>query len=116
MFLASYFLASQIYSALGGVVLAANLFNVDRRLWIFHVQRFKVLDDNARDGQIAEPFVIGRNDEPGRMRRAATGERVFIGGHIILPESALLIVGLADLPVFGGVVETILEALQLFFF
>jgi hypothetical protein len=97
------------------VELAANLLKVDGGLGVFHVQRFQVLDDDAGDGQIAKPLVIGGNDEPWRVRCAAAGERIFVAGHVFLPIAALLVIGFADLPVLGGVVEALLEALQLFF-
>src|ERR1700722_11556973 len=75
-----------------------------------------MLDDDARNGQIAEPLVIGWNDEPGRMLGAAARKRVFIGGHVVFPVDPLLIIGLADLPLFARVVEALLEALQLLLF
>ena len=105
-----------VLGVLGGVVFAANLFKVDSGLGVFHVQRFQLLDDDARNGQIAEPFVVGWNDEPWRVLCAASGESVFVPGHVVLPEGALPVIGFADLPVLGGVVEALLKALQLFFF
>ena len=35
------------------------------------------------------------------------------GGHVIVPKASLLVVGLADLPVLGGIVQPLLEAPEL---
>jgi len=75
-----------------------------------------MLDDDARDQQVAKPLVIGGNDEPRRVLGAATRECFFVAGDVFVPEAALLVVGLADLPVLAGVVEPLFETLQLLFF
>src|SRR5262249_37067524 len=69
--------------------------------------------DDLRDGEIAKPLVVGRDDVPGRVLRArllhGVLERLDVGG----PELALGVVGLADLPVAPGVLEPLVEAGEL---
>ena len=60
--------------------------------------------------------MVGRDNEPGGMFRAATGEGFFVSCRVVVPVSSLLVIGLADFPLFGWVIETILEAFQLLLF
>ncbi len=55
----------------------------------FIVHPFQSLGDDVRNRQIAEPFFIRGNDEPGRVIGTALGESVFIGADIIVPEVSL---------------------------
>ena len=57
--------------------------------------------------------MVGRNDKPRCLCSAAPRQCVFISGNIIVPEFPLPVVGLADLPMFGGVLQPLLESLQL---
>ena len=93
------------------MVLAADVFDVHSGLGVLHVQRLEMLDNNARDGKVAEPLVVRWNDEPRRVCGAAAREGFFVGRDIIVPESAFLVVGLADFPLPGRVVEALLESL-----
>jgi len=95
------------------VVFVADVFDIDRRLGIFHIQRFQVIHDDTGDSQVAEPLVIRWNDEPRRMIGTATGKRLLIRRNIIAPEAAYLLIPLTDLPARSAGVEAILEAFQL---
>ena len=97
------------------MVLAADLLDIDAGLGVAHLQPPKMLHHDARDGQVAEPFVIGRDDEPWRIACAAARESVFVRSRVCVPEGPFLVVGFADLPVLGRIVKPFLEPLQLFF-
>ncbi len=60
--------------------------------------------------------MISRNHKPGRIFGIALGERIFVGPHVVVPVLTLGVVGFTDLPALGGVVEPLLEALQLLVF
>ena len=51
--------------------------------------------------------MIGRDHIPRRVRRAGLADRIFVSPHICVPELALRIVGVADLPVARRVVEAL---------
>ena len=57
------------------VVFAADGGEIDRGLRIGHRQLFDRVGDDLRDGEVAEPFVVRRNDEPRRALGAGGGER-----------------------------------------
>ena len=80
------------------------------------IQPFEVFDDNPRYREIAEPFVIGWDDEPGSMLRTTAGQGILVSGYIIVPEMSLLVIDFADLPLLSGIVEPLLEATPLLFF
>ena len=71
------------------------------------------LGDDLRSRQVAEPLVIRRDDVPRRMRGAGFRQGLFIRFDVFRPQLALRVVRLADLPVAGGIVEPLLEALEL---
>src|SRR6476660_9256653 len=54
-----------------------------------HIEFFEGLHENPGNGEIAEPFVVGRNDEPGRIFRAATGKDSLVSGDVIVPALSL---------------------------
>ena len=60
--------------------------------------------------------MVGGDDEPRGVFGAAPGERVLVSRRVVVPVGSLLVIGLADLPLLGRVVEPILEALQLLVF
>jgi dTMP kinase len=66
------------------------------------------------DGEIAEPLLVRRNDEPGGVGRAAAAERVFVGGGIFVPEFPLFEVVNRDFPALIAIVDSFLEATFLF--
>ena len=80
-----------------------------------HIEFFEGLHDNARNGEIAKPFVIGRNDEPGSIFGAAAGEHSFVGGDIIVPALSLYGIGFGEFPFLARIVQPLLETLFLFF-
>ena len=50
------------------------------------MHRFERLGDDVRDGEIAEPLLIGRDDEPGTLGRVAPRNRLFVRDRIVVPE------------------------------
>jgi hypothetical protein len=99
-----------------GVILAPNLFNVDRWLRKLEVHRFHGGDDDLGDSEIAEPFVVSWDYEPWRAVGITASEGVLVGAEIVVPILSFGIVGFTDLPSLCGIVETLVEALELFFF
>ena len=47
--------------------------HVERRRRELHVHLLERLDDDLRDGEVAEPFVVRRDDEPRRLARCCSG-------------------------------------------
>ncbi len=101
---------------LRGVILFANVLDIHRRRRKRHLQSFQVLHDDPGDGEVPEPLVVGGDNKPGGVLGAATGERVLVSRRVVVPVRSLLVIGLADLPLLGRVVEPILEAFQLLAF
>jgi hypothetical protein len=52
----------------------------------------------------------------GRLLGTAAGQDVLVSRDVVVPELSLLVVGLADLPLLGRIVEPLLEATQLLLF
>ena len=75
---------------LGCVILAANVLQIHLGLGTRHVQTFQVFHHDPRHGEVPEPLVVGRDDEPGRMFRATPGQGILISRHIIVPEARSL--------------------------
>ena len=61
----------KLSSIFRSMVFPPDVGEVDGGFRVFHFQSFKVLYDDARDGKVAEPLMVGRNDEPRRMFCAA---------------------------------------------
>ena len=78
-----------------------------------HLKPFQVLDDDSGHGEVPEPLVVGRDDKPRGVLGAATRECILVSRRIVVPVGSLLVIGLADFPLLGRVVEPILEAFQL---
>ena len=95
------------------MILFANVLDIHRRRRERHLQPFQVLHDDPGHGEVPEPLVVGRDNEPGGMLGAATGECILVSRRVVVPVGSLLVIGLADLPLLGRVVEPILEAFQL---
>jgi len=97
------------------VILPANQFYVDRRLGHLHVEIFHRGAHDLRDRQVSEPFVIRRDDVPRRIFLAGLREHVLIGFHVVVPEFALFVVTIADLPVVRFIVQSRAESHELLF-
>src|ERR1039458_4585799 len=65
-------------------------------LW---VHSFEGLDDDLGDREIAEPFLVRRDDKPGNCRRAAPTQDRLIGLHVIVPKRSLFEICGTDLPI-----------------
>src|ERR1035438_9984688 len=75
-------------------------------LW---VHSFEGLDDDLGDREVAKPFLVRRDYEPGNCRRATPTQYRLIGLHVIVPMFALLEIRGTDLPVPGRILETLLD-------
>jgi DDE superfamily endonuclease len=79
-------------------------------IW-FSILAKKSLDHRVGDdlghGQIAEPFLVRRNDEPRPTRHVGGAERLLVGDDVIAPKSALAIMRFADFPVSPRIVEAV---------
>src|SRR5438876_7527823 len=111
------FLTSIRFLLTGGLmVFTANLREVYGWLGKLHVHIFHVADNDLRNGQIAEPFVVGRNDKPGSVLRARLVKHVLECLRVIIPVVAFLIIRFTDLPLAFGVIQSLFEAGKLFLF
>src|SRR5262249_43885811 len=68
---------------------------------------------DVRDQSARHPFVVRGNYVPRRMLGARRAERLLERLEVVVPVGALGQVGGGELPVFGGVVEPLQEALLL---
>ena len=57
------------------VIEPPNFLEVDRRLRQLQVHIIHGVGDDLRYGEIAKPFVIGRNDKPRRVFGRTSGQR-----------------------------------------
>src|SRR5205807_6932379 len=70
--------------------------------WVSQVQRFEGASDDARNDGVAIPFVVRRDNEPGRPFAAAALQGGLVGRHIVVPVLALgEIIGI-EFPSLGG--------------
>src|SRR5438445_845035 len=83
---------------------------------IAQTQFFQGVEDDPGNDQARVRFVIGRNDIPGRVRRAGGAEARLIGLHVILPKPSFFDIGEADFPVLFRGIDAFEEAFALFFF
>src|ERR1700730_16235732 len=69
----------------GSVIPARDVCQIDRGLGEGHVELLEALHDDARDREVARPFVVSRDDEPGSVFRAGRFHRVLEGGDVVVP-------------------------------
>ena len=93
-----------------------DLSGIETELGVLHIEGLQGLDDDLGDGQVTEPLLVGRDDEPGGPLRAAFRQGLFIGLHIILPQLALLEVLEVHLPILCRIGQPLLEPLLLLVF
>src|SRR2546427_755774 len=84
-----------------------------RRFREVHIEFFEGLHDDPGNSEIAEPFVVGRNDEPRRIFRAAAGKQVFVGGDVLVPTLSLRGIGFGKFPFLARIVKPLVEAFLL---
>src|SRR6478672_2234733 len=104
-----------LLGARGGMIFAANVGDADvgrRQLQAHLVHR---IGDDLGDGEIAKPFVVGGNDEPGRVLGAGLLHSTLVGGNVFRPQLAFRIVAFADLPLPRRIIQTLREARELLF-
>ena len=82
----------------------------------FHFQTFQMFRDDPCYCEVPEPLVVGRYDEPRRLLGTTARQGVFVRSRVVVPELALLVVSLADLPSLGRIIKPLLEATQLLLF
>src|SRR5216683_5688203 len=80
---------------------------------VFKFEGLQGVDDDPRDGHVAVPLAVGRDDKPGSMLVARGGDEGLVGVLVPRPELALLEVGLVQLPVLVGGVDAGLQAASL---
>src|SRR5271163_1074976 len=97
------------------MVFRADGLQIHLRLRQLHSQVLHGGGDDLRYSQVAEPFVIGRNDVPRPVFGAGFSENVLESFRVVVPQRAFLVVAVADLPVAHGIVEPLLKSFQLFF-
>lgn len=85
-------------------------------LRVFWLQRLDGVGDDLGDGQVAEPFLICRDNEPGSGFGAAAAEDGFVGFGVVFPVFAFFQVFRVELPVFIRIVTPGIQPLQLLVF
>ena len=75
----------------------------------FEFQALEGFYEEAGDGHVAEPLVVGGDEEPRGAPGAGALEDVLVGDHVVRPELALLEVGEGKFPVFGAIVDAGLD-------
>src|SRR5665213_276452 len=78
------------------------------------VKRLQRLNQNLRHSVIPEPFMIGRDDVPGRGLCGAFRNGMFVRSLIIVPIRAFLKIGWGGFPVLVGIPQPLLEPPRLF--
>src|SRR5690348_5318675 len=86
-----------------------------RRFREVHIKFFQRFDDDARDGEVAEPYVIGGDDEPRSIFGAAARKGGLIGGDVVVPVLSFLQVGFGKFPLLTRIMEPLLKTPLLFF-
>src|SRR5688572_10595274 len=79
------------------------------------VERLERLEQDPRDGEVAQPVPVGRNDEPRRVLGRRLLDRVRVRTLVLVPQGAVLQVRGAELPVLLRIVEAFLQTLRLLF-
>src|ERR1035441_9929100 len=98
-----FVLVAPFYHAL----LKSNLLQPRRRRGEFQVHTFHRVSQNLRDRQIPKPFVIRRNQIPGRAFCAALSQHVFKRGSVLVPVLAFFQIRRRKLPVLAFVIQQI---------
>jgi len=80
------------FEEVGAVILAYNR--------VGEVEIFHAGDDNVCDGSACKPFMVGRNNVPGRPIGAGLSNHFFIGFHIGIPMGPLFQIRRGEFPVF----------------
>src|SRR6266436_4961745 len=110
---APVFLTALVLFLFRAVILASDALEIDRGFGEFHFQSLEMLYEDLGNRKIAEPLVVGRNDEPGRSVGAAFPQGVLISLHVVIPELALQVVTFTDLPLLSRIVEPFFETNEL---
>jgi hypothetical protein len=88
-----------------GVILPADIGEVHRRRRKRELEIVHRVSDHLRHCEIAEPLMIRRDHVPGGVLLAGRLDRILERLVVLVPERALGVVRLADLPVAMRIVE-----------
>src|SRR6266849_3249474 len=91
------------------VIFAANFRQIHGRLWQLHIHFFHRAGNDLRNGQIAEPLMVCRDDEPGGALGTRLSERILERLSVITPIIAFFVVRFTDLPLASRVIQSLLE-------
>src|SRR5437763_15518699 len=80
--------------ASGGTVARRADSRFRRGCGVVHIEFLQSLHDDLRDSEVAEPFMIGGNDEPRRIFRTAARKDSFVGVDVIIPTLSFPGIGL----------------------
>jgi hypothetical protein len=97
------------------MIFAADFLEINCRLRDLEVHFFHRGDDDLRNREIAEPFVVCGNHEPGSIVGVAAFKGILVCMEIVIPVLALSVVRFADLLSLGWIVKALFETLELFF-
>src|SRR5580698_309436 len=95
------------------MISAAYAGKVNSRFGQLHIQILECACNDPGYRQIPEPFVVRRDDEPRSELSTGPMEHIFERSHVIFPVLPLQVVGFADLPVPGWIIQSSLESGQL---
>ena len=95
------------------MILAPDLCEIDGGLGVFQLHPLHGVEDDPGHGKVAERLGVARNGEPGRVLGRGALQRLVEGGEVVVEVGALLVVGIADLPLPVRVVEPLGKAPQL---
>ena len=80
----------------------------------FEIERLQTVGQNFCHQHASIPFMIGRDDVPGRCCGGGGADGVVIGGLIAAPKAALTQIRRAEFPVLGGIIQPCKQAQALF--
>ena len=96
--------------------LPPQLFQINGRRRKFHVHLSKRLIDDVRHRQVAKPFLVSRNYEPGRFLGTAKFQSILVGIGVIVPTFSFLEIVFGNFPALVWIVNPFQEAFSLFVF
>ena len=97
------------------MILPANMLKIHRGWGNFMSNPSRCSTTIRAIARFRNHFVV-RDDEPGRLLGTASGQDFLVSRRVIVPELSFHVIGLADLPLLGRIVEPFLEATQLLLF
>ncbi len=71
------------------------------------------VDEQLGHGQVPDPVVVGRNDVPGRPGGRGLGDRLLVGGQVVVPAGPIVEIARTELPRLLRILEPLLQPLPL---